>query len=109
MARGANAKINVTNILAKAFGNDYIGEVDKKIYVWADDGGERVQIAIAMTCPKTFVEADNVTTVVPEANSVPATGWNFEDTPVPVPKKKPAEITQEEKDNIADLMARLGL
>ena len=42
-----------------AFGADYIGEQDKKIYVWADDGGERVQIAIAMTCPKTPIAAEN--------------------------------------------------
>ena len=37
-AKGTTAKINVQNKIALAFGSDYIGEVDKKIYVWADDG-----------------------------------------------------------------------
>ena len=59
MAKGSTAKVNVQNKIAMAFGADYIGEQDKKIYVWADDGGERVQIAIAMTCPKTPIAAEN--------------------------------------------------
>ena len=38
MAKGAVAKENVTKILAEAFGSNFIGEYDKKIYVWANDG-----------------------------------------------------------------------
>lgn len=54
MAKGSVAKVNVANKIAEAFGADYVGcEDGKKWYVWADDGGERVQIAITMTCPKT--------------------------------------------------------
>ena len=41
--------------LKEAFGENYIAEVDKKHYVWADDAGERVQIAISLTCPKNFI------------------------------------------------------
>ena len=100
MAKGAQAKINVTNKMANLFGEDYIGEVNKKLYVWADDGGDRVQISIALTCPKTFIDA-------PDKNYVPDNDWSNEDTPVQVPQK--AEISAEEKKNIADLMERLGL
>lgn len=100
MAKGAQAKINVTNKIANLFGEDYIGEVNKKLYVWADDGGDRVQISIALTCPKTFIDA-------PDKNYVPDNDWSNEDTPVQVPQK--AEISAEEKKNIADLMERLGL
>ncbi len=57
MPRGNTAKVNVAKKLQEAFGNDYVGEADKKYYVWADDGGERVQIALTMTCPKSFLEA----------------------------------------------------
>ena len=32
-AKGTTAKINVQNKIALAFGSDYIGEVDKKLYV----------------------------------------------------------------------------
>lgn len=98
MAKGAQAKINVTNKIANAFGEDWIGEVNKKLYVWADDGGERVQISIALTCPKTPVDA-------PDKNFVPDNDWS-EDTPA---SQKKVEITAEEKKNIADLMERLGL
>lgn len=51
-AKGSKAKENVKQIIANAFGDKFVGEVDKKLYVWADDGGETVQIAIAMTMPK---------------------------------------------------------
>lgn len=99
MAKGAQAKINVQNKIANAFGEDWIGEINKKLYVWADDGGERVQISIALTCPKTLVDA-------PDKSFVPDNDWSDDGTTPTIPK---AEITEEEKQNIADLMARLGL
>lgn len=103
MAKGTNAKNAVINKIAMAFGTDYIGEIDKKVYVWADDGGEKVQIAIALTCPKNPVEAGGV-------SAAPASGWDFSDKSVtastPVSK---AEITPEEQARIADMMNRLGL
>ena len=46
MARGSIAKESVVKKIAAEFGADFIGEYDKKVYVWANDGGERVQIAI---------------------------------------------------------------
>ena len=103
MAKGANAKNAVINKIAMAFGTDYIGEIDKKVYVWADDGGEKVQIAIALTCPKNPVETGGVSVA-------PVSGWDFSDKAVtastPVSK---AEITPEEQARIADMMSRLGL
>ena len=98
MARGANAKVVVTEKIATAFGVDYIGEYDKKLYVWADDGGERVQIAISMTCPKTMI------------GEVPSTEMDFNTvaTPGQVSSFQPAEITQTEKDNVSKLLAELG-
>lgn len=107
MAKGSVAKGNVINKIAMAFGNDYIGECDKKVYVWGDDGGERVQIAIALTCPKTPIDA-------PEGSSAVDHGdWNFDDTPVSTaqPSNK-ATITEDEEKKLADvaeMMKRLGL
>ena len=107
MAKGAIAKQQVINKLKTAFGADFIGEYDKKIYVWANDGGEQVQIAISLTCPKNPIEiAANVDT--------DGGDWDFSDnaptnTKVAVANAGPAEITEEEKSNIADLMAKLGL
>ena len=104
MARGAIAKNNVVAKLKSAFGADYIGEYDKKYYVWAQENSERGQIAIGLTCPKVPVEVSNI----------PATGdFNFEDdapsTVVAAAAYQPAEITDDERDRVKELMRTLGL
>ena len=40
----------------EAFKEDFIGEVDKKIYVNLRVSGEECQIAISLTAPKTLVD-----------------------------------------------------
>lgn len=104
MARGAIAKQNVVEKLKMAFGSDYIGEYDKKWYVWTQENGERIQIAISLTCPKVPVEVSNA----------PVAGdFNFEDDApgvvVAAGGFQPAEITDEERDKVRDLMRTLGL
>ena len=99
--RGANAKIEVENIIRNAFGANFLGVNDKKIYVNADDGnGEMVNIAITLTCPKV-----NFATISSECGldfaNMPATGSATE--------FKPAEITVEETENIRKMLAELGL
>lgn len=89
MARGTIAKEQVEAKIKEAFGADYAGTFDKKLYVWANDGGERVQIAISMTCPKTTLGVDVAAEVSAEPQS--------------------SEITPEEKANIENIMERLGL
>lgn len=98
MAKGQNAKNEVINKIANTFGEDWIGEYNKKYYVWANDGGERVQISIALTCPKVMIDA-------PDHDFTPDHDWS-QPTPQAAPK---AEVTEEEKENIAALMERLGL
>lgn len=104
MAKGAIAKEAVMKKIAAAFGADYIGEFDKKIYVWAMENGEQVQIALSLTCPKVPVVINN---------TVQTGDFNFEDpsetTISPAAVFTPAEITDEERANVAVLMARLGL
>ena len=56
MAKGALAKEALIKRFATAVGNDYCGELDKKYYFWSVENGERVQIAVSMTCPKTPIE-----------------------------------------------------
>ena len=106
MARGAEAKIVVANKLMEIFGNDYIAEVDKKHYVWANDGGERVQIAISLTCPKVFIEADGSKS---EGSAVGTTSGFPEVSSVAATKRETAEISDKERETVAALMARLGL
>ena len=104
MAKGTIGKQNVINKMKQAFGADFIGEYDKKIYVYTQVNGERIQIALSLTCPKVPVAiSDN-----------PTTGdFNFEDDApnvvVAAGAYQPAEITKEERERVNDLMKRLGL
>lgn len=103
MARGSIAKEEVAEKLKAAFGADFIGEVDKKIYVWADDGGERVQIALAMTCPKVMVETVNRSELSYNA------GRDFTSDDVVVVAPDKVEISEEEREDVRKLMQRMGL
>ena len=106
MAKGQIAKDLVEKKIIAAFGADYVGTCDKKIYVTALENGEKVQVAISLTCPKVPIIVDN---------TVQIGDFNFEDpTPAVVTTNAtgtfiPAEISDEERKNVADLMARLGL
>jgi hypothetical protein len=100
MARGAVAKDKVTETIAKAFGGDFVGVQDKKIYVWADDGGTRIQVAISLTCPKTELGA---------ASSDDGIDFDNFGAESPMSAFKPAELTQAEMDNVKQLMTNLHL
>ena len=107
MAKGAIAKEEVVKKISEAFGSSFIGEFDKKVYVWANDGGEQVQIAISLTCPKNPTQVDT-------SVSLDNGDFDFTDDVPKTPKvavsaAPPAEISEEEKKNIAELMAKLGL
>ena len=106
MAKGNIAKANVVKKIAEIFGADFIGEYDKKLYVWTQENGEKVQVAISLTCPKTSIDVSG--TPIPNFSG----GIDFEDMGVATVAPSafvPAEITEEETKNIQDLMARLGL
>lgn len=102
MAKGTIAKENVKNKLIQIFGDDYIGEFDRKYYVWADDGGTKIQVSITLTCPKVYrgvEETDSMEMNFDDDDATSAAAGSF----------TPADITKEEQDTLADLMARLGL
>ena len=100
MARGNEAKAFVENKIREAFGDLYVGTVDKKVYVWGMENGEKVQICLTMTCPKVPVgvggENDGI-----DFDNMPESGAPTE--------FKPAEITTEETENIRKMLAELGL
>lgn len=93
--KGAIAKELVAKKIAEAFGEDYLGEQDKKIYVQAYEGGEKVQVAISMTCPKN-----------------PIGGMNFEmiqTVDTVMPQQPSVEISENEQSKIDELMNMLGI
>lgn len=108
MAKGAIAKEQVAAMIAAAFEDKFIGEFDKKLYVWAEENGEQVQIAISLTCPKTPVAAKPASaTVATDDNG----DWDFSDDAKPAAQAAPvaATITDEERTKVAELMKKLGL
>lgn len=104
MAKGDAAKAEIVKKLQAAFGADFIGEYSKKYYVWGKENGEKVQIAISLTCPKVQVEVAQ--------NATPG-DFNFEDDApafvVPSGGFQPAEITDDERARVNDLMKMLDL
>ena len=102
-ARGSIAKEKVTNMIAKAFGSNFLGEHDKKLYVQQEENGEMVQIAIAMTCPK------NPIGVAATPKAVNSGVLDFEEDNTSSIQSAAVEVSEEEKANIAELMKRLGL
>lgn len=106
MARGNDAKELVVEKLREAFGEDWIGEVDKKFYVWSKENGQKMQIAIALTCPKVPVETGSVVPGVSNGKLDFTGDFNFGGAVAKVPA---AEITEDERAKVAELMERLGL
>lgn len=93
--KGATAKTVVIEKLKQIFGNDFVAVNDGKVYVLANDGTEKVQICISMTCPK-----------VPFGTAV--------ETPAPtateaVSNFQPAQIDETELNNVRKLIAEFGL
>jgi hypothetical protein len=101
MVKGTIAKETITNKIIAALGDDFIGTFDNKLYTWADDGNDRVQISIALTCPKVMRGIEETGPAV----------LNFDDEPSTVKPApfKAAEVTKEEQDTLAALMQKLGL
>jgi len=101
--KGSEAKMNVVKTIKEAFGNSYLGESGNKYYVLGEENGEKIQIAITLTCPK------NPITVFQENQMNYNDGIDFNNTNTIVPPTTSAEITDEERKNVRELMAKLGL
>ena len=102
MAKGQIAKDLVEKKIIAAFGADYVCTADKKIYVQALENGEKVQIAISLTCPKVQVGAVDSGSNALDFENMGAT--------IAAPTEfQPAEISDQERENVAELMRKLGL
>lgn len=105
MAKGQIAKDRVANKIAEAFGSDFIGIYDKKYYVWSQEEGEKIQVAISLTCPKNQVLLTETEKDHDWSDDAPMKA----EAQTAVDHFEPAEITEEEVQNLTAMMARLGL
>lgn len=101
MAVGEEAKTKLINKIIEALGDSYIGCVDKKYYFVSYENGSEKQVAISLTCPKNPV-------AVSGAPVVRSGGIDFEAEPV-LTAPKTTEVSEEERQTVADMMRRLGL
>lgn len=104
--KGEIARTTVQKKIADAFGEDFIGLIDKNLYVWVTDGGaDKVQMKITLTMPKVQVAAE-------DAQSVPEpemSGGAWETATTPKKGKNPFEPTAKDQNKIDELMDKLGL
>ena len=99
-AKGTEAKERVTKKILECFGQNDAFVFDKKIYINTTENGEKVQVALTLTCPKTMVgEISKPTDSAFDLGVATAAPEPF----------KPAEITTEERETVIDLMKKLGL
>ena len=104
MARGALAKEEIGAKILEVFDGAFYYNNGKELRIPWDENGVPVQIKIAMTCAKENVSVDGEEIVKPAAvvkEEAPTS--NF-----PAPRKN-VEPTAEEKKNVEDLLAALGL
>ena len=104
MAKGAVAKQEIGAKILECFEGAFYYNNGKELRIPWNENGVEVQIKIAMTCAKDNVSADGEEVSRPAAvASETAPSSSF-----PAPHKK-AEVTEEEKQNVEDLLKALGL
>lgn len=99
--RGDVAKTAAINTILNTFEGSFL--LDKKIYINVKDGpnGEVVQLSIALTMPKTPVNASAVPVATPAGDSN-AAAWESASA-------TPTELSQEDKAKVEELCRKLGI
>lgn len=102
MARGQILKKEIQNKILEMFPGSFLYNDGKEIRICGNEGGEVVQIKVALTCAKENVEvgADNAM-----PGDFPAPKMT-----APTPERTaPVQPTEAEKANVAALLKSLGL
>ena len=111
MARGAIAKTEVINRIIKNFDGAFLYNDGKEIRIPMLDNGEEVQIKVTLACAKENV-AQGDDNIMPGEKTVESSDneINFDNTTSTSQKEEVyIEPTEEEKQNVSDLLRRLGL
>jgi hypothetical protein len=106
-ARGSEAKEFITKKLLETFDGSFLYNNGKEIRIPVTENGENLQIKIALTCAKTNVEQGE-DTALPGATKVGAVESN-QNILQSATTSTVAEPTEEEKRNVSELIAKLGL
>ena len=101
MARGAVAKEQIFKKILETFDGSFMYNSGKELRIPWDENGTLVQIKVALTCAK-----DNVSVGEEVSAAVAKEEASVSNFPAP---KKQVEVTEEEKQNVEDLLKALGL
>jgi hypothetical protein len=103
MAKGAIAKEKIKEKILNTFEGSFVYNSGKEIRIPIDEEGNEVQIKVALTCAKDNVSPEGE---VMKVAAAPKEEGLINSFPAP---HKPAEVTEEEKKNVEDLLKSLGL
>ena len=106
MAKGANAKSEITEKILKNFNNAFLYNSGKEIRIPWEENGEELQIKVQLTCAKENVYPESGETVTAAVAQEGAPANAFPEPKAPV---KPVQPTEEEKANVEALLKSLGL
>ncbi len=101
MAKGSDSKVVATNAILAAFPGSFV--YDKEIRLPFVENGEQIQLKCVLTCAKTNVE-ENGENAIPGEVVNSNNEINFETN-----SKEQVAMTDEEKQNIKNIMDALGL
>lgn len=104
MARGSLAKEIVFKKILETFEGSFMYNGGKECRVPIDENGSEIQIKITLTAAKDNVSPTGET--VEKSAAAPQETGEFMNFPAP---KKRTEVTEEEKQNVSDLLKALGL
>lgn len=100
MAKGALSKEIVMKKILETFNGAFV--YDKELRIPMIEGGEEVQIKVALTCAKTNVEMGGDTATPGDFPPPP-------NTPVTPARTEPVAPSDQEKKAVGDLLRSLGL
>lgn len=102
MARGAESKAKVQKQILETFPGSFLYNDGKEIRIPLPEGGEIVQIKVALTCAKENVEVG--------ADSAMPGDFPAPKMTAPTPERTaPIQPTAAEKQRVSDLLKSLGL
>lgn len=102
MAKGAESKAIITKKILETFEGSFLYNDNKEIRIPLVEGGELIQIKVALTCAKENVSI-GADTAIPGDFPPP------KNQPVTEVRTEPVAPTEEEKENVKRLLNMLNL
>lgn len=102
--KGQNSKKIITDKILETFANSFLYNDGKEIRIPIEEDNEIIQIKCVLTAAKVNVEPGSDNAIPTAADNINTNNDSISATPQTI-----VEVTEEEKANLASMMARLGL